>query len=131
MFANLVGFGDNIRLRENANNITLLVPHSHVRRASSLLGEAYAIPSILDVLGEYPWLTEMLDKVIDFVELWKVAPKYGLVVEYDLASGEPIRSWHDPTGEVVASVSEAVVGPDGELFLGSFYLGRIKIVDME
>ena len=58
----------------------------------------------------------------------KLAPKYGLVVEYN-DKGEIVRSLHDPTGKTIPSVSE-VHDEDGILYLGSYnqpYLGKLDL----
>lgn len=54
-------------------------------------------------------------------------PKYGLLVEYDL-SGKPIKSWHDPSGKAIESVTNAVIHKN-KLYLGSFYIDFIGVVD--
>jgi hypothetical protein len=54
-------------------------------------------------------------------------PKYGLVVEFDL-NGNALRSWHDPTGKVIESVSH-VQSHNNKLYLGSFYIDYIGVVD--
>ncbi len=56
-----------------------------------------------------------------------MSPKYGLVVEYDL-KGKPIRSWHDPTGKRIESVSNAVAS-NGKIYMGSIINAFIAVVD--
>jgi hypothetical protein len=54
--------------------------------------------------------------------------RYGLILEI-AADGTPIRSLHDPTGEVafVASVMEH----GGSLYLGSYEEHSLVVVDLE
>ena len=55
-------------------------------------------------------------------------PKYGLLIEID-NEGNILRSFHDPTGKVVPSVSE-VEEHDGILYMGSYYLPYISTLDL-
>lgn len=59
--------------------------------------------------------------------LYKALPKYGLVIEYDL-NGKALRSWHDPTGKVVESVSNVVLH-NNKLYMGSFIHDYIAVVN--
>lgn len=52
--------------------------------------------------------------------MMSLLPKYGLLLEVD-KEGRIIKSFHDPTGETVPSVSEAEEH-NGVLYLGSYYL---------
>jgi streptogramin lyase len=58
---------------------------------------------------------------------YNLLPKYGLVVEYDL-DGNVLKSWHDPTGQVVSGCTNIAIH-DGKMYLGSFYIGYIVQVD--
>ncbi len=108
------GFSDNIRLTEHK---TLLVPFSIARDGKSLL----------EVLGKLPFIRKFLSYFINFGEIFKIVPKYGLIAEYDL-NGKLLKSWHDPTGSVVESSSEVQLH-DNKLYLGSFYIDYIAVVD--
>lgn len=55
------------------------------------------------------------------------APKYGLVVEYDL-NGKPLRSWHDPSGKMIEFTTSAAIY-DNKLYMGSFFHDFIGFVD--
>ena len=56
-------------------------------------------------------------------------PKYGLLIEYDL-NGQPLKSWHDPTGQKIESVSNAVLRGN-KIYLGSYYNDFIGVVDYD
>lgn len=58
---------------------------------------------------------------------YKVLPKYGLLVEYDL-NGNILRSWHDTTGKTVGSTSNAAFHKN-KLYIGSYYSDFIAVVD--
>ena len=60
-------------------------------------------------------------------QVFNLSPKYGLLVEYNL-NGQPIRSWHDPTGKKIESISNAVLF-NSTLYLGSIYNNFIGQVD--
>ena len=66
-------------------------------------------------------------KIFNVAEVFNIFPKYGLLVEYDL-SGRPLRSWHDPTGTQIESISNAVLH-NGKVYLGSIYNDFIGVVD--
>jgi hypothetical protein len=110
----LPGFSDNIRLTEHN---TLLVPFSIARDKKSLL----------EVLGKLPLVRKLFSYFINFREIFKIVPKYGLIAEYDL-NGQLLKSWHDPTGLVVESSSEIGLH-DNKLYLGSFYIDYIAVLD--
>ena len=55
-------------------------------------------------------------------------PKYGLLVEYDLNSRKPIRSWHDPSGQIIEAISHAELF-NKKIYLGSIYIDYIGVVD--
>jgi hypothetical protein len=110
----LPGFSDNIRLTKHN---TLLVPFAIARDKNSLL----------EVLGRLPLIRNFLSYCINFREIFKIVPKYGLIAEYDL-NGRLIKSWHDPTGLVVESSSEIELH-NNKLYLGSFYIDYMAVVD--
>ena len=58
---------------------------------------------------------------------YKMIPKYGLLVEYNL-NGDIIRSWHDPTGLKIAGTASATVHK-GKVYIGSYYSDFIGVVD--
>lgn len=56
-------------------------------------------------------------------------PKYGLLAEYDL-NGRLLKTWHDPTGKVVEEITAATLH-NGKIYMGSFYIDYIAVVDYE
>ena len=139
VFADLPGFSDNIRLTQHG---TLLVPFAALRSSTS----------VLDLFGTYPQLRSILGTVRTFFILivlifffclniffshnkflnleylvLKLVPKNALLVEYDL-SGTPLRSWHDPTGKVVESMTSAAIH-EGKLYIGNLINDYIASVD--
>ena len=58
---------------------------------------------------------------------FKVLPKYGLLVEYDL-NGNIIKSWHDPSGKVVEDTANAVIH-NNKIYIGSFHSDFIAVID--
>lgn len=115
VFAVLPGFSDSIRLTPQQ---TLLVPFG-IPRVSLLY-------SLLDLLGRVPVLRNLLG-VIDPMTIFKLSPKYGLLVEYDL-KGNILRSWHDPRGEVVESTSSAVL-IGNKVYIGSLFADYIAVIN--
>lgn len=92
---NLPGYPDNIRLTENGD---LWVPMGGVRFTDD------------SWLTLRPYLRNIIAKVLprevlySFVEY--VSPKYGLALIVDSHSGEIKKSFHDPTGVHVPSISQ-------------------------
>uniref|UniRef100_A0A0N5AYH3 Str_synth domain-containing protein n=1 Tax=Syphacia muris TaxID=451379 RepID=A0A0N5AYH3_9BILA len=84
---NLPGYPDNIRLTENGD---LWVPMGGVR------------------FTDDSWLTlrPYLLFTISFTNFTYVSPKYGLALIVDSHSGEIKKSFHDPTGVHVPSISQ-------------------------
>ncbi|XP_033127979.1 adipocyte plasma membrane-associated protein-like [Anneissia japonica] len=83
---------------------------------------------VFDFLFKHPWIRNIIAKVMDPRTLLQYLPKYGLIIEVD-QNGEIIQSLHDPTGEVISSVSE-VLDTGKELYLGSFggpFIGRLNL----
>jgi len=82
-------------------------------------------PLLDNLLHPRPWLKAQLTKLPQ--RLWARPRRYGLVVIYDEASGRPVASLHDPRGERVFSVANAV--PHARrLWLGSLSNDRIAAV---
>lgn len=54
-------------------------------------------------------------------------PKYALIVEYDF-DGNVLNSWHDPTAKIV-DFATCVALYKRKLYIGSFYLDHITVVD--
>lgn len=82
---------------------------------------------ILDrMLHSQPWLKALLAKVPQ--TFWVRPRRYGLVVAYDELSGAPLGALHDPDGQRVFSVANAV--PHGDrLYLGSLSNDAIAVLD--
>ncbi|XP_071962081.1 adipocyte plasma membrane-associated protein-like [Antedon mediterranea] len=116
--SNLPGFPDNISPSSSGGFwIGLAYPGA---RSGSM--------PVIDFLYQHPWIRNMIAKVIDPRTLFRFIPKYGLIIEVN-QKGEIVQSLHDPTGEVVSSVSE-VLDTGNELYLGSFggnYIGRLNL----
>jgi hypothetical protein len=66
-------------------------------------------------------------QIINFDELAKYEPKYGQIVEYNL-NGVALKSWHDPSGRVIGSVSTAIV-KENKLYFVSKAATFVGIVD--
>jgi sugar lactone lactonase YvrE len=117
VFVNLPGFGDTLRSTDKG---TLMVPIAIARNSWH--------SNILDLTGKYPFIRQFLGYFINFHNLMTVTPKYGLLLEYDM-KGNLIKSWHDPTGKTIDCITNAAIGPDGKVYLGSFYNDFIAVVD--
>jgi len=118
-FANIPGLGDTIRLTDQK---TLLVPIAMTRR-----GKYSFLP---DVMGRFPSIRSFIGSFINIRQLmltFKVLPKYGLLVEYDL-NGNIIKSWHDPSGKVVEDTANAVIH-NNKIYIGSFHSDFIAVID--
>lgn len=120
IFAELPGFGDTIRLTEHN---TLLVPFGISRNEK--------MKSINDYLGEYPLMRSLLFSVLhleSIVEHYRDhLVKSGLLVEYDL-NGKMLKSWHDPTGKVIDSLTSAVLYKN-KIFLGTLDSEYMAVID--
>ena len=77
-----------------------------------------------DILHPRPWAKAILAKLPK--SLWVRPRPYGLVIVYD-ETGKPITSLHDPQGEVVFSVANAVPY-QGKLYLGTLSNDAIAVV---
>ncbi|XP_062912400.1 adipocyte plasma membrane-associated protein [Mobula hypostoma] len=107
-FDNLPGLPDNIRPSSSGGywvGIAALRPNPGF--------------SVLDFLAPRPWLKNLILKLVSQEMTMKFVPKYGLVLELN-EDGSVRRSFHDPHGVVVPSVSEASEH-NGYLYLGSYY----------
>ncbi|XP_071794104.1 adipocyte plasma membrane-associated protein-like [Asterias amurensis] len=72
---------------------------------------------IIDILYARPWLRSLITKFVDPVTLTKWIPNYGMIIELD-QKGKIVQSLHDPTGEMVSSIS-SVLDTGDALYLGS------------
>ncbi|XP_038660812.1 adipocyte plasma membrane-associated protein [Scyliorhinus canicula] len=107
-FDNLPGLPDNIRPSSSGGywvGMAVLRPNPGF--------------SMMDFLAPRPWLKNLIFKLFSQEMTMKFVPKYGLVLELN-EDGSIRRSFHDPHGVVVPSVSEADEH-DGYLYLGSYY----------
>jgi hypothetical protein len=78
-----------------------------------------ALPfSAIDMLLPLPSLRALLLRVLTTDMLLRLSPKYGLVLELDIASGKLLRTFQDPSGHT-PFISEAFAVGDVVL-LGSF-----------
>lgn len=87
--------------------------------------------NLADFMGRRPWLRKQLTKIIRPHFLLNFLPKHGMIIELS-KDGEILRSLHDPTGEVVDTVSEVLDTGDA-LYLGSFkapYLVKLDYKDI-
>jgi hypothetical protein len=57
--------------------------------------------------------------LVPFAEVENSPFGYSMVAEYDL-NGKPLRSWHDPTGKLIALGSSQMTLYKNKLYLGSF-----------
>ncbi|XP_070578296.1 adipocyte plasma membrane-associated protein-like [Ptychodera flava] len=85
--------------------------------------------SLYDFMTTRPWLRSIFTKLFDAETMMKFLPQYGLVIELD-EDGQIIQSLHDPTGEVVPSVSEVHESTTGQLYLGSYHSPFIARLDL-
>ncbi|XP_025105912.1 adipocyte plasma membrane-associated protein-like isoform X2 [Pomacea canaliculata] len=106
---NLPGMPDNIR---KSGRGTYWIGLASIRRAHKF--------SLLDWAAPRPWVRSLITKFLSQNLMMSLLPKYGLLLEVD-KEGRIIKSFHDPTGETVPSVSEAEEH-NGVLYLGSYYL---------
>ncbi len=108
---NLPGFPDNINLTGRG---TVWVALPGVRSPQ------------LDAMAPRPFLRKVTVRLPAFVQ--PIPPRYGLVVEVG-PDGRPIRSLHDPSGDVANVTS--VMERGGQLFLGSHQEQSLVVVDVE
>ncbi|XP_028845106.1 adipocyte plasma membrane-associated protein [Denticeps clupeoides] len=114
---NLPGFPDNIRRSSSGG---YWVAMSAVRQNPGF--------SMLDFLSQRPWIKKLIFKLFSQDTVLKFVPRYSLILELD-ESGECLRSFHDPHGQVAAYVSEAHEH-NGHLYIGSFrspYLCKLDL----
>jgi sugar lactone lactonase YvrE len=111
---NLPGFPDNIRRASDGGYWVAL----GAKRSK-----------IVDYLHARPTLKRIIAKTIPLDAFQKYfVPKVGVVVHLD-ARGPITRAYWDPTGEVIADVSEASEH-DGRLYIGSIANDRIGVLDL-
>ena len=112
---NLPGFPDNIR---NAVGGGYWVGFG-AKRAQPF--------SLLDTIAPYPMVKNLLAKIVPKRLIVSFVKSYGLIVKMD-EEGELVESLHDPTGAVIAHISEVVETKD-VLYLGSYknrFLGVLR-----
>ncbi|XP_033735730.1 adipocyte plasma membrane-associated protein-like [Pecten maximus] len=88
--------------------------------------------SLVDYASQRPWIRTLITKLFSQEMIMRFVPKYGLVIEVS-ADGKILRSLHDPTGEVIPSVSE-VEDKNGVLYLGSYnlpYISRLYLARLD
>ena len=111
LIENLPGFPDNINITERGT-VWIALPTPRI--------------ASVDRMGPKPFLRKV---TLRLPQSMHPAPtRYGLAIEV-AADGSPIRSLHDPTGDVafVASVMER----GGELYLGSYQEPSLVVVEVE
>ncbi|XP_072293028.1 adipocyte plasma membrane-associated protein isoform X3 [Eucyclogobius newberryi] len=114
---NLPGFPDNVRRSSGGG---LWVAMSSVRPSPGF--------SMLDFLSQRPWIKKLIFKVLSQDVLLKLVPRYSLIAEIQ-DGGVCVRSFHDPSGEVAAYVSEAHEH-EGSLYIGSFRSPYVAKLDL-
>ncbi|XP_071511647.1 adipocyte plasma membrane-associated protein-like [Diadema antillarum] len=82
----------------------------------------------MDLLAPLPWLRNIIVKFIDPTAVAPYMPQYGLIIELN-QEGEIVQSLHDPTGNVVQSVSE-VLDTGSALYLGSYHAPHLLKLDV-
>jgi sugar lactone lactonase YvrE len=107
---NLPGFPDNINFNDRGT-VWVALPSQRV--------------SSLDAVAPRPFLRKLMVRLPQFLQ--PAPSRYGMILEVD-AAGRPLRSLHDPTGDVafVASVMERGT----ELYLGSYVEPSLVVVDL-
>jgi sugar lactone lactonase YvrE len=108
---NLPGFPDNINMTDRG---TVWVAQPTLR-----------VPS-LDSMGPNPFLRKVMARLPQSLQPAPI--RYGLAIEVG-ADGFPIRSLHDPTGDVAFVTS--VMERGHELYLGSHLEHSLVVVDVE
>ncbi|VBB31176.1 unnamed protein product [Acanthocheilonema viteae] len=116
--SNLPGYPDNIRM---ANNGMLWVPLGQTRlEDDSWITERPFLRDIIAMIAKSDRFMAILDYFL---------PKYGLLLLIDPINGTIMRSFHDPTGLTINSISQAVEFDDGTILLGgdnNMFLARFK-----
>uniref|UniRef100_A0A0R3RL21 Str_synth domain-containing protein n=1 Tax=Elaeophora elaphi TaxID=1147741 RepID=A0A0R3RL21_9BILA len=116
--SNLPGYPDNIR---TANNGMLWVPLGQARlEDDSWITERPFLRDIIAMVVKNHAFTAILDYFL---------PKYGLLLLLDPTNGTIMRSFHDPSGLTISSISQAVELDDGTILLGgdnNMFLARFK-----
>ncbi|VDM98976.1 unnamed protein product [Thelazia callipaeda] len=116
--SNLPGYPDNIRKSKSG---MLWVPLGRTRlKDDSWITERPALRNFIASL----YLPFTVDYLLDFI-----LPKYGLLLLIDPKNGTIVRSFHDPNGSTIYSISHALELDDGSVVLGSdvnSYLVRFR-----
>ncbi|EJW83031.1 strictosidine synthase, partial [Wuchereria bancrofti] len=115
---NLPGYPDNIR---TANNGMLWVPLGQTRlKDDSWITERPFLRDIIAMVVN----THMFMTIFDYL-----LPKYGLLLLINPINGTIMRSFHDPSGSTINSISQAIELNDGTILLGgdsNMFLARFK-----
>lgn len=107
---NLPGFPDNINFNDRGT-VWVALPSPRI--------------SNLDAVGPRPFLRKVM---VRLPESLQPAPiRYGMVLELN-PDGDPVRSLHDPSGDVAFVTS--VVERGAELFLGSYKAHSLVVVEL-
>ncbi|KAM3724897.1 Adipocyte plasma membrane-associated protein [Dirofilaria immitis] len=116
--SNLPGYPDNIR---TSNNGMLWVPLGHVRlKDDSWITERPFLRNIVAMIVKNDVFMAMFNYFL---------PKYGLLLLIDPTNGTIVRSFHDPSGLTISSISQATELDDGTILLGgdnNMFLARFK-----
>lgn len=106
---NLPGFPDNINFTDR-DTVWVALPSPRL--------------TVADALAPRPFLRKVIMRL---PEALQPAPiRHGLVVELN-RSGQPLRSLHDPSGDVALVTS--VMERDAQLYLGSYKESSLVVVD--
>ena len=112
------GFMDNIRKGQKESQYLIGV------------GAKSAKPfSLLYLVYQSLILRNIVGRIIPMRYIEYLVPKYGLVLVIDSNNGKIIKTYQDPSGKIISSISEAQIHPTGDLLLGSHsnpYLGILK-----
>eukprot|EP00731_Ephydatia_muelleri_P022648 Em0015g231a len=83
---------------------------------------------VLDMMAGLPWLRALVYKSKLMASIKALVQKHGMIVELD-ASGQIVRSLHDPNGVVVTS-STTVLDLGDTFLIGSYYAPYITVCTM-
>uniref|UniRef100_A0A914CG18 Strictosidine synthase conserved region domain-containing protein n=1 Tax=Acrobeloides nanus TaxID=290746 RepID=A0A914CG18_9BILA len=79
-------------------------------------------------IGEYDILIEGLPGFPDNIRLLPSKKEYGLVILIEPDNGTIVESWHDPTSETIASITQVLEIDNNTFYFGNdglFYIGRL------
>uniref|UniRef100_A0A915Q6S7 Strictosidine synthase conserved region domain-containing protein n=1 Tax=Setaria digitata TaxID=48799 RepID=A0A915Q6S7_9BILA len=132
---NLPGYPDNIR---TASNGMLWVPLGQARlKDDSWITES---PKLRDLFATALYFIQSTSEIVLFslyivsnalftIVFDYLSPKYGLLLLIDPTNGTILRSFHDPSGLTISSISQAIELNDGTVLLGgddNSFLARFK-----